>query len=237
MCPIFKKGSQIGNYRLTSQICKLFETVVRDAIVPHLEGNTLLNHSQHGFRKGGSCLSNLLELLNYVTENVDNHNSVVVIYLDFAEAADEVPHCRPLDKINKHEMSGKVWNWLREWLHGRKQRVCINGHFSSWTDVTSSVPQGSVMGPVLFLIFINDIDSNLLCAISKFADDTKLSNMVNSNKDRDLLQSDLQHLVEWSTKWQMPFNDTKCSVIHLGGNNQKFDYFMGSHRLPRWRCR
>ena len=186
---------------------------------------------QHGFRKGGSCVSNLLEFLDYVTKNLDNRNSVDVIYLDFAKAFDKVPHCRLLEKINKHGISGKVLEWLKEWLHGRKQRVCINGHFSSWTAVTSGVPQGSVLGPVLFLIYINDIDSNLLCAISKFADDTKLSNTVNCNKDRDQLQLDLQHLVEWSTKWQMPFNDTKCSVMHLGGNNQKFDYFMGSHKL------
>jgi len=105
-------------------------------------------------------------------------------------------HCRLLEKINKHGILGKVWNWLREWLHGRKQRVCINGHFSSLTAVTSGVPQGSVLGPVLFLTFINDIDSNLLCAISKFADDTKLLNTINCNKGRDLLQSDLQRLVE-----------------------------------------
>jgi len=197
VCPIFKKGSksQIGNYRpvsLTSQICKVFETVICDAIVLHLKSNGLLDHSQHGFRKGGSCISNLLEFLDYVTKNLDNRNSVdVIIYLDFAKDFDKVPHCPLLEKINKHGISGKVLNWLREWLRGRKQRVCINGHFSSWTAVTSGVPQGSVLGPVLFLIFINDIDSNLLCAISKFADDTKLSNAINCNKDMDQLQSDL----------------------------------------------
>ena len=83
------------------------------AIVLHLESNGLLNHSQHGFRKGGSCLSNLLEFLDYVTKNLDNCNSVDVIYLDFAKAFNKVSHCRPLEKINKHEISGKVWNWLR----------------------------------------------------------------------------------------------------------------------------
>jgi len=119
VCPIFKKGTknQTGNYRpvsLTSQICKLFVTVIRDAMLLHLEGNGLLNHSQHGFRKGGSCVSNLLEFLDYVTKNLDNRNSIDVIYLDFAKAFDKVPHCRLLEKINKNGISCKVLNWLRE---------------------------------------------------------------------------------------------------------------------------
>ena len=143
--PVFKKGSrnQAENYRpvsLTSQICKIFEMIMRDALVNHLETNELITSSQHGFRKGGSCLNNLLMFLDSVTSSLDNHDNVDVNYLDFAKAFDKVPHVRLLEKITSHGIEGKVWVWLKEWLYGRKQRVCINGCRSDWEDVTSGVP-------------------------------------------------------------------------------------------------
>jgi len=234
--PVFKKGNKnhIENYRpvsLTSRICMIFEMIVRDAIVDHLESNRLIIATQHGFRRGGSCLSNLLQFLDTVTKMLDNHDCVDVIYLDFAKAFDKVPHLRLLEKIDKHGICGKVWSWINEWLNGRRQRVCIDGYCSAWEPVTSGVPQGSVLGPLLFLIFINDIDTSLLCSILKFADDTKLFGTVNNVVDKIMMQKDLNQLMDWSEQWQMPFNASKCKVMHLGHRNNHYEYFMGNYKL------
>jgi len=234
--PIYKKGGKscVENYRpvsLTSQVCKLFELIVRDALTDHLDMHSLIRPTQHGFRTGKSCLSNLLEFLDHVTNSLESHDSVDVIYLDFAKAFDKVPHLRLLEKIDKHGIHGKVRRWLQEWLSGRRQRVCLNGHASSWAAVTSGVPQGSVLGPILFLIYINDLDSHIVSSILKFADDTKLFSTVNNDNDRAVLQSDLHKLLEWSDKWQMPFSISKCKVMHLGRNNTRFRYVMDSHLL------
>ena len=118
--------SQVENYRpvsLTNQICKLFETIIRDAVVSHLDRNNLISSTQHGFRQGASCQSNLLDFLDYVTYSLDNHNNVDVIYLDFTKAFDRVPHLRLLQKIDQHGIGGKVLAWISEWLSGRKERV------------------------------------------------------------------------------------------------------------------
>jgi len=111
---------------LTSLIGKACETVIRDAILDHLERHRLIVDSQYGFRKGGSCLGNLLQFLDAVNSGLDNNECIDVVYLDFAKASDKVPHERLLDKVNKHGIGGRVWLWIKEWLSVRKQRVCIN---------------------------------------------------------------------------------------------------------------
>jgi len=134
----------VENYRpvsLTSQVCKLFEVIIRDALVLHLESNELIVNSQHGFRKGRSCLTNLLEFLDKVTGCIDTGDSVDIIFLDFAKAFDKVSHKRLLLKLKAHGIDGKLNNWIAEWLRNRTQRVCIRGVMSDWLAVLSGVPQ------------------------------------------------------------------------------------------------
>ena len=158
--------------------------------------------------------------------SIDEGECIDVVFLDFAKAFDKVPHRRLMEKLEKHGISGKVWNWISKWMSGKSQRVHINGYLSAWRYITSGVPQGSILGPILFLIFINDLESGLINNVIKFADDTKLLGKVNSVAERNDMQHDLQQLMDWSSTWLMPFNTSKCNVMHLGRSNPEFDYVM-----------
>ena len=234
--PVFKKGCRNAesNYRpvsLTSQVCKLFESIVRDGIVRHLENNMLIYDSQHGFRKRHSCLTNLLTFLDKVSGCLDSGENIDVVFLDFAKAFDKVPHKRLEKKLKSHGITGKLLKWITEWLHNRKQRVCVNGSKSGWQLVLSGVPQGSVLGPILFLIYINDLDCGISNWILKFADDTKIFGITNDIYQQLKLQEDLNTLFQWSSEWQMLFNIDKCKVMHLGRHNALQKYTLNNQAL------
>uniref|UniRef100_A0A4W3IXB0 Reverse transcriptase domain-containing protein n=1 Tax=Callorhinchus milii TaxID=7868 RepID=A0A4W3IXB0_CALMI len=216
-----------GNYRpvsLTSVVGKLLETIIRDRINLHLEEYGLIRDSQHGFVKGRSCLTSLLEFFDEVTERLGKGSGVDVVYKDFQKAFDKVPHERLVRKIEAHGIKGTVAARIQSWLGDRKQRVVVNGCFSDWREVYSGVPQGLVLGPLLFLIYINDLDLGIPSTISKFADDTKLGRVVNSEKDSSQLQEHIDRMVKWADTWQMNFNVEKCEVMHFVRKNEGRQY-------------
>ena len=211
----------------------MLETLIKGAIVAHLETNGLISPSQHGFMSGRSCCTNLIEFMEAVTRGVDEGAPVDVIYLDFAKAFDKVPKERLLEKMRAHGVRGRVLEWIRNWLTDRRQRVVLNGKKSGWQPVLSGVPQGSVLGPLLFLVYINDLDdaAKKVEILKKFADDTKLGGRVASAAQRAEMQEALDRLFEWSRRWGMEFNIKKCKVLHAGSNNPRQEYKMDGQAL------
>ena len=156
----------------------------------------------------------------------DEHRAVDIVYLDFQKAFDTVPHKRLMKKVRALGIRGQIANWIENWLSNRQQRVVINGEYSGWSTVTSGVPQGSVLGPLLFLIYINDIDVGTVSTLSKFADDIKIGANVSTQEGIDGLQADLNRFSDWAKTWQMSYNIRKYKTLHVGKHNPKIDYQM-----------
>ena len=159
---------------LTSVICKLLERLIKDHMVDFLVKHTLLNSSQHGFLKARSCLINMLYFLEEITKWIDDGSPEDIIYLDFQKAFEKVPHQRVLLKLKAHDNGDSIIDWTEQWLTDRRQRVVVDGEVSNWKSVLSGVPQGSVLGPLLFLIYINYLDGNITSNVLTFVDDTNI---------------------------------------------------------------
>ncbi|CAH8449918.1 unnamed protein product [Dicrocoelium dendriticum] len=237
ICPIFKGGDRVlpANYRpvsLTSVVVKLFEKLVRDSVENHLIKFNLLSAAQHGFRKGFSCLTNLLVARESWAEAVDNGHAIDVLFVDFSKAFDTVPHQRLSLKLRSYGISGAALKWVSAFLEGREQCVRVGRSLSLRQAVLSGVPQGSVLGPLLFAIYVNDLPEELGVPSLLFADDLKLWNIVDIPGGSEALQSALDRLWDWSTLWLMPINQAKCSVLRIGGASPPTRYVVGGSELP-----
>ena len=216
--PLHKGGqrTEAANFRpvsLTSQVVKVLEKIILDHLWQHIKNHNILHCDQHGFQGGASCLTNLLEsLYDWIFncgENVD------VVYLDFCKAFDSVAHQRLLFKLQHYGLGGNILRWIKSFLTGRRQRVVLRNGVSKWSSVASGVPQGSIVGPVLFLLYVNDIPHTVSSSIKLFADDAKLYGKACNESDCRNIQSDLNKLSAWSRDWLLCFNAKKCTVLRI----------------------
>ena len=190
----------------------------------------ILSKEQFGFVSGRNTITQLLITINDWMQDLDNNIDVDAAYMDFRKAFDTVPHQRLLTKLKGYNIKGPILNWITSFLNNRFQFVKINNSVSESLKVTSGVPQGSVLGPTLFIYFINDLPKVVHNAkIKIFADDTKVYNSVNDPENVNHLQKAIDELHLWTQEWLLKFNKEKCKILHLGKNNLKNNYFVGTH--------
>ena len=228
---VFKKGSRSipGNYRpisLTCVLCRIMESFLKDAIMKHLLENNLLSPRQYGFINGRSTVTQLLSYLDSCATKIAKGEVVDVVYLDFQKAFDTVPHARLIKKLEAYGIDGEMLSWITEYLKNRTQVVTINGESSTIGDVISGIPQGTVLGPLLFVIYINDILDNINSDGLLFADDTKIFRSITCKEDSQTLQDDIDELEKWSDLWLLKFHPDKCHLLTLG----KFENIVYCHR-------
>ena len=199
------------------------ESLFSDKILEHMQENRLLSTCQQGFDPGRSCNIQLIKCLDVWTRILDESSNLDAIYLDFSKAFDSVPNRRMIVKLESYGITGDILDWVTSFLRNRTQRIMVNGETSEWMQVASGVPQGNVLGPVLFVVFINDMPEVTHSFIQMFADDAKIFREIANTTDAKDLQDDIYKLVEWSKTWNMVFNVEKCKVVHLGKSNNNTD--------------
>ncbi len=202
-----------------------------------MQNNNLFSHFQYGFIPKRSTTLQLLKVLDYWTKALDEGYTIDTVYMDFQKAFDKVPHKRLLYKIAKYGINHQILKWIESYLDNRTQYVTVKGNSSTLHKVTSGIPQGTVLGPLLFVIYINDLPNNILTNIYMFADDTKLFNVITSPLDKQTLQDDLYTIMSWSTKWLLPFNLDKCKYMHIANisSNESYNYYLETNdgtRVP-----
>ena len=239
--PIYKKGNPnlVTNYRpvsLLPVISKILEKLIHTKILPHILPK--ITQSQHGFMPSRSTVTQLLSTFTQVNQALDSGTRTDIIYFDLAKAFDSVPHKLLTYKLQSFGFNGPLLNWFSHYLLDRQQRVVINGSKSTWSPVISGVPQGATLGPLKFILYVNDLPNtlspNTQCGI--FADDTKILRQITTTQDTKLLQTDIDKLFDWSTNWGLKFNPKKCMVLsinrqHTRNNIDLFDYTMNGTKL------
>ena len=230
-----------------SQLVHFFGFTGRLRVVVYNQRCTGLNwitggahYCQHGFRSQRSCEAQLVQFVHDIISNLDGavnrgHKQTDLIIMDFAKAFDKVPHRRLLHKLDYYGIRGSTHKWINSWLSGRTQKVVLDGQASDPVPVLSGVPQGSVLGPVLFLIFINDLPDNIRSSVRLFADDCVLYRNIHSIQDCFILQEDLTSLGQWEADWQMKFNVAKCHSMRVTRHQHHkqilFDYSLHNQTL------
>ena len=229
--PLFKKGSRNlpANYRtisLTCILCKIMKTFIRTKVMHHLQVDNLLSDKQFGFIRGRSTTLQLLNYFDKCADIIASGGVVNTIYLDFAKAFDAVPHRKLMGKLKFYGITGNILKWIEQFLTGRTQVVLVHGTHSVSADVLSGILQGAVLGPLLFIIYINDILTNIESDGYLFADDTKIFRNISTLNDSFSLQKDIHSLENWDKLWLLGFNQDKCHILTLG----KFVNITHTHR-------
>ena len=218
--PIYKKGNknQAENYRpvsLTCVACKVLEHIICSQMHKHLEQHDMLTSLQHGLRSRRSCETQLLVTLFDLLSLRDTKVQVNVLVLDFSKAFDTVPRDRLMGKLEHYGISGPILNWNNVFMKTREQRVQVVGAFSSSTSVDSGVPEGTALGPLLFLLHINDLPQVVSSQVRLFADDCLLYRGIRCREDQLSLQRDLITLSKWGDTWGMKFSAAKCNIMRI----------------------
>jgi hypothetical protein len=232
VAPVFKKGDRHlgGNYRpvsLTSVSCKLLEHIIYCHLMSHLKQYGILTDLNHGFRAGFSCETQLAVTAHDLCLNFEKGIQTDVAILDFSKAFDTVPHTKLLDKLHSYGIQGHLHDWLRFFLTQRQMRVVVEGQFSDEAAVKSGVPQGTVLGPLLFLCHINDLPKSVKSQVRLFADDCLLYRQIRKRDDHVTLQKDLDNLEQWAHNWGMKFNASKCYILSIQQKSSQFYQLSG----------
>ena len=242
--PIKKNVSNktVEGYRpisITSCLCRILERIIRFSVITFLKNNDLIKSSQHGFLHRKSTTSALLTYANDLSSALDSGMCVDSAYFDFSKAFDKVRHDYLIHKLKKYGLTGCLMKWIIDYLSHRTQVVKIKGSISSERRVTSGVIQGSVLGPLLFTVFLDDVDNCVkYSSLLKYADDIRIyrcfkSDNISQSENNILFQSDIEALLSWSTEWDLHFNSSKCCVLHFGRSNNKADYGINDRPLVK----
>ena len=220
VCPIYKKGTRKApvNYRpisLTCIACKLFEHIVTSSVMSHLDNQKILLDNQHGFRRGRSCETQLTELTHDLLTSMHNGIQTDMIVMDFSKAFDKVAHNKLISSLHGYGIDSTTLEWIRSFLSGRTQSVVVDGAESDTLPVTSGVPQGSVLGPAMFLVYINSLPKGVNSTVRLFADDTVIYREISSEEDHHTVQADLDTLVQWEREFSMEFHPKKCNILRV----------------------
>ena len=232
---IFKSGVKglAENYRpisLTSILCKMLESIIREHLVDHMLMNALFSDKQYGFIGGRSTALQLLRVFDEWTEAIDQGDDIDIIYMDYRKTFDTVPHMRLMEKVKGYGFTENIVAWIEDFLTERKQKVIINGEVSKEKTIKSGIPQGSVLGPLLFLIFVNDLPELTTSLVYLFADDNKVSKAIKNYKDKHILQKDLDIIYNWSKIWQLQIHPDKLAHMHIGDEMEtpEYEYTVGN---------